>query len=104
MATTGRTGTIRIGDTVATATESSRLTLLFRPASEKNPHAVVVFTPFLIEMGITSLGQIPADLLPIFKTPAGQSFDIDSVSGLGRTNRSRVKSPAVRMRTEHLSE
>ena len=38
----------------------------------KNPHAVVVFMLFLVVMGVTSLGKIPADLLPIFKTPAVQ--------------------------------
>ena len=41
-------------------------------AALKNPHAVVVFMLFLVVIGITGLRRIPADLLPIFKTPAVQ--------------------------------
>ena len=41
-------------------------------AALRNPHAVIVFMLFLIVIGITALLRIPADLLPIFKTPAIQ--------------------------------
>jgi len=41
-------------------------------AALKNPYAVVVFMCFLTVVGFTSLKRIPADLLPIFKTPAIQ--------------------------------
>ena len=41
-------------------------------AALKNPYAVIVFMLFLLVMGVNSLRRIPADLLPIFKTPAVQ--------------------------------
>ncbi|MFQ5473301.1 MAG: efflux RND transporter permease subunit, partial [Dehalococcoidia bacterium] len=41
-------------------------------ASLRNPHAVVVFALALLVLGVTSLLRLPADMLPIFKTPAVQ--------------------------------
>ena len=41
-------------------------------AALRNPHAVIVFMLFLVVIGVTALLRIPADLLPIFKTPAIQ--------------------------------
>ena len=36
----------------------------------RNPHVIVVAALAVVVLGITSLQRIPADLLPIFKTPA----------------------------------
>ena len=41
-------------------------------AALRNPHAVIVFMLFLVVVGVSALLRIPADLLPIFKTPAIQ--------------------------------
>ena len=41
-------------------------------AALRNPHAVIVAGLAILVMGIVSLQQMPADLLPIFKTPAVQ--------------------------------
>ncbi len=41
-------------------------------ASLRNPYVVVVFVLTIIVLGANSLMRIPADLLPIFKTPAVQ--------------------------------
>jgi multidrug efflux pump subunit AcrB len=41
-------------------------------AALKNPHLIVVLALALVVVGVTSYQQIPADLLPIFKTPAVQ--------------------------------
>jgi len=38
----------------------------------RNPYAVIVGALAVIVLGITSFQRIPADLLPIFKTPAVQ--------------------------------
>src|SRR3989338_2205577 len=38
----------------------------------KNPYAVIVMALVMAVVGITSYARIPADLLPIFKTPAVQ--------------------------------
>lgn len=38
----------------------------------RNPHAVIVITLAVLLIGITALGRIPADILPVFKTPAVQ--------------------------------
>ena len=38
----------------------------------RNPHAVIVMALTVLLMGITVLGRIPADILPVFKTPAVQ--------------------------------
>ncbi|MBW3597093.1 MAG: efflux RND transporter permease subunit, partial [Planctomycetes bacterium] len=38
----------------------------------KNPYAIVVAALVVVVLGITSYRQIPADLLPIFETPAVQ--------------------------------
>ena len=38
----------------------------------KNPHFVIVVALATIVLGITAFRRIPADLLPIFKTPAVQ--------------------------------
>jgi len=41
-------------------------------AALKNPHLIVVLAAALVVVGVTSYQKIPADLLPIFKTPAVQ--------------------------------
>ena len=41
-------------------------------AALKNPHLIVVLALAVIVVGVTSYQRIPADLLPIFKTPAVQ--------------------------------
>ncbi len=41
-------------------------------AALRNPYAVLVFMLLLLVLGLNSLRKIPADLLPIFKTPAVQ--------------------------------
>lgn len=41
-------------------------------AALKNPHLIVVMALALVVVGVTSYQKIPADLLPIFKTPAVQ--------------------------------
>ena len=41
-------------------------------AALRNPYAVVVFMLFMVVLGVTAARRIPADLLPIFKTPAIQ--------------------------------
>jgi multidrug efflux pump subunit AcrB len=38
----------------------------------RNPYLVIVGALLLLVIGVTSYRQIPADLLPIFKTPAMQ--------------------------------
>jgi CzcA family heavy metal efflux pump len=38
----------------------------------RNPHAVVVFALAILIFGIAALDRIPADLLPLFRTPAVQ--------------------------------
>ncbi len=38
----------------------------------RNPYAIVVAALTTIVLGITAVQRIPADLLPIFKTPAVQ--------------------------------
>ncbi|MFQ5738230.1 MAG: efflux RND transporter permease subunit [Acidobacteriota bacterium] len=38
----------------------------------ENPHLVVVVALLVLVLGIVSYGELPADLLPIFKTPAVQ--------------------------------
>lgn len=38
----------------------------------RNPHAVIVMALAVLLIGITALGRIPADILPVFKTPAVQ--------------------------------
>ncbi len=38
----------------------------------RNPYVVIVAALATIVLGVTSFGRIPADLLPIFKTPAVQ--------------------------------
>jgi len=41
-------------------------------AALKNPHLIVVVALAVLVVGITSYQKIPADLLPIFRTPAVQ--------------------------------
>ncbi len=41
-------------------------------ASLRNPHAVVVLALGILVIGLTSVGQLPTDILPTFKTPAVQ--------------------------------
>ena len=41
-------------------------------AALKNPHLIVVLALAVVVVGVTSYQKIPADLLPIFKTPAVQ--------------------------------
>lgn len=41
-------------------------------AALRNPHAVVVMALAVLLIGITALGRVPADILPVFKTPAVQ--------------------------------
>ncbi|MBI2433984.1 MAG: efflux RND transporter permease subunit [Candidatus Hydrogenedentes bacterium] len=38
----------------------------------RNPHAVVVAALVAVVLGVTSFQRLPADLLPIFTTPAVQ--------------------------------
>ncbi|MEE9149893.1 MAG: efflux RND transporter permease subunit, partial [Candidatus Tectomicrobia bacterium] len=38
----------------------------------RNPHAVIVMALAVLLIGITVLGRIPTDILPVFKTPAVQ--------------------------------
>src|SRR5947199_5433024 len=37
-----------------------------------NPHAVIVFALAILVIGLTAVRRLPADILPIFKTPAVQ--------------------------------
>ncbi len=41
-------------------------------ASLRNPHAVVVLALGILVIGLTSVVQLPTDILPTFKTPAVQ--------------------------------
>lgn len=41
-------------------------------ASLKNPHAVIVLALGILVVGVTTLGRLPTDILPTFRTPAVQ--------------------------------
>lgn len=41
-------------------------------ASLKNPHAVLVLALGILVVGVTTLGRLPTDILPTFRTPAVQ--------------------------------